>query len=55
MQESIKKTNCVRTIYNINNTKIINIKTIVMCYTYGVGWTLWILENHVRIQTNKSP
>ena len=50
-----KNINCVRTIYNTNNTKIINLKTIVLCYTYGVGWTLRILENHVKIQTNKSP
>jgi hypothetical protein len=26
-----------------------------MCNTYGVGWTLWILEDHIRIQVNKSP
>ena len=26
-----------------------------MCYTYGVGWTLRILEDHVRIEANKSP
>ena len=27
----------------------------MMCYTYDVGWTLRILENHVRIQINKNP
>ena len=26
-----------------------------MCYTYGVGWTLRILENHERIHINKNP